>query len=418
MPVDTIEVLEGTLQGASDTMDSDVCELLSNPCGLAVSGSGAVFVADTGNHRLCVLKDGVMYPFAGSGERGNADGVGKQATFAHPSGLAVASDGMVFVADCGNHRIRQVSPSGVVTTLAGSGEAGYRDGQGRHASFYNPCGIAIASDTLFISDYTNNCVRTVTRSGLVATLAKDPEAQLNSPYGIALHVSDLPCGGSETVVYVSSYHSHSIVAIRPDGSIRVVAGSGLARHTDGLGPSASFHAPNGLATDADGNLFVADSNNHCVRRVTPEGEVSTLAGDGCPGFTSSSFNSPCGLSLCTIPGRGAVLMVADRANSCVRVLPVDTLPPLRLLPSTMKDDIAQLLDGSLSEQCTGEATFEVQGRRIRAPKAILCARCLHFRTMFTSGMLESNCDVVQVPEADYIAYHALVDYLLCDELNQ
>ena len=88
--------------------------------------AGHAYVADTGNHRICVLKDGILHPFAGSGERGSTDGAGKQATFAHPCGLAVASDGTVFVADCGNHRIRAVTPEGVVSTVAGNGTPAHR----------------------------------------------------------------------------------------------------------------------------------------------------------------------------------------------------------------------------------------------------------------------------------------------------
>lgn len=110
-------------------------------------------------------------------------------------------------------------PDGVVTTLAGSGQAAHKDGYGRHACFYNPCGIAIdyvANDVLYVSDYSNNCVRAVSRSGLVSTIAREAEAPLDSPYGIAVHIdSHLPTSSSEVTIYVSSYHSHASHGFAP-----------------------------------------------------------------------------------------------------------------------------------------------------------------------------------------------------------
>ena len=117
------------------------------------------------------------------------------------------------------------APSLVVSRLAsqGSGTAAHKDGYGRHACFYNPCGIAIdyvSNDMLYISDYSNNCVRAISRSGLVSTLGvRDAEVPLDSPYGIAVHIESMPYGGSEATVFVSSYHSHSLAKITPEGQV-------------------------------------------------------------------------------------------------------------------------------------------------------------------------------------------------------
>lgn len=327
---------------------------------------------------------------------------------------------MMCAQDCGNHRIRQVAPDGEVTTIAGSGQPAHKDGHGRHACFYNPCGVAIdyvSNDVLYVADYSNNCVRAVSRSGLVSTLAKDAETPLDSPYGIAVHIecSPGPGCGSEATVYVSSYHSHSLARITPEGRVSILAGCGAPRQADGHGAAAAFHAPNGLSVDLDGVLYVADSGNHCVRRVSPEGEVQTLAGNGRPALGPASLNSPCGLCVCRLAQHGAVLLIADRSNSCVRLLPIDATPPPLVAPSTMREDLRALLDSEGAVD--GEAIFEVEGRLLRAPKAVLCARCPHFRAMFGSGMRESRGEPVVVSEQSYAGYRALLDYLLCDELS-
>ena len=487
---DDISILDGTAPPSPETVHEDTSKgggiALFNPCGLAVSATGRVYIADTGHHRVCVLDGDCLRVLAGSGARGYADGQGVEAAFAHPCGLVLDSDGVLFVADCGNHRIRRITPEGVVTSVAGSGAAGHRDGLGSHACFYNPCGIAIdgaarrpppSSRTLpplttapfsssaglnvmYVADYSNNCVRVVSRGGVVGTLSKDGETPLDSPYGIAVTRPD-PKTGAAGLICVSSFHSHSLAAITLEGDVSILAGCGAARHADGAGSEAAFHAPNGarailarlgpipaqvprdpdaisarallsharsappsgLAVDADDVLYVADSGNHCIRRVTPEGVVSTVAGTGDAGIDGSRLNSPCGVCVCCPPGLGPALLVADRQNSCVRTVAVDVLPPVRVVPSTLRADLRRLLDLDLAGdvdriKVEGEAVFEVQGRRLRASKAVLCVRCEHFRAMFTSGMREC-CDAsVQIPDVDYTVFRALLDYLLTDELAE
>lgn len=334
-------VLPGTRPPSPETAQASGGVALFNPCGLAVSAAGRTYIADTGHHRVVELTAaGELCVLAGSGERGFADGAGEKASFAHPCGLAVDSDGCVFVADCGNHCIRRVTPAGEVSTIAGSGSAGRRDGLGRAAQFYNPCGITIdGADTMYVADYSNNAVRIVSKGGVVGTFtdASGPGPQhLDSPYGIAAQLSPGESGGVEAV-YVSSYHSHSLARVAPDGAVTMIAGCGASRHADGAATTAAFHAPNGLAVDTEGNLYVADSGNHCIRKVLPDGSVSTIAGSGAPELSASGFNSPCGVCLALLPSEDApALLVTDRANSCVRVVHIDALPPPRVAPSTLR----------------------------------------------------------------------------------
>ena len=337
---------------------------------------------------------------------------GGEASFAHPCGIALDSSGLLFVADCGNHRIRAVTPEGVVSTVAGNGTPAHRDGPAQYAAFFNPCGVAIdADDFLYVTDYSNNRVRVLSRGGVVSTLGMDNE-KLNSPYGIAVH--SVP--GRTPLVYVSSFHSNNLTCITPDsGQTLVLAGCGTARHADGQGENAAFSAPNGLSVDADGNVYVADSGNHTIRCVSPDGQVSTLAGSGVAGLSPYQFNSPCGLCICMLPGVGAVLLVTDRSNSCLRLVPVEALPPQAIEPSTLRRDLRRLLDDQPAE-LEGEAVFEVQGHRLRAPKALLSVRCEHFYALFTSGMRECVEGLVRLPcDVDYAAFRGLIDYLLTDE---
>lgn len=454
-----IEILEGT----APTEDPNVTSLY-NPCGVAVCPMGErVYIADTGHHRICVLERGGLRVLAGSGTRGFADGAAAKAAFAHPCGIALDSSGLLYVADCGNHRIRAVTPEGVVSTVAGNGTAAHRDGPAQFAAFFNPCGVAIdADDFLYVTDYSNNRVRVLSRGGVVSTLATCSalgmeDERLNSPYGIAVH----SVRGSAPLVYVSSFHSNSLTCIDPNSGVTtLIAGCGSARHADGLGEAAAFSAPNGLSVDADGNVYVADSGSHTIRRVTPEGEAVTLAGSGAPGLSPRHFNSPCGLCMCLLPGAGAALLVADRSNSCVRIVPVEealppqaadrlrtaplphrlstsppsppsptspTSPPLAPLatlphpraqavePSSLRRDLRRLLE-ELPEELEGEAVFEVQGRRLRASKALLSVRCEHFRALFTSGMRECVEGLVRLPaDVDPTAFRHLIGYLLTDE---
>ncbi|MGB3400759.1 MAG: hypothetical protein WBA34_11395 [Candidatus Deferrimicrobiaceae bacterium] len=295
------------------------------PAGIGTAGGGSslFFVADTDNHVLRqVTASGVVSPVAGNPPRaGSSDGSGASARFAGPAGAAIIG-GDLFLADTDNHTIRKVTPAGVVTTIAGSaGLPGSIDGSGTAARFLSPGGIAAVAGDLYVADSQNHTIRKVTIAGLVTTIAGDPgqtgsadgtgtSARFNNPQGIVALGGDL---------YVTDTGNHTIRKVTTAGDVTTLAGSpGTPGSTDGT-VAARFNSPLGIAFVGT-NLFVADSGNHTIRRVTtPAGDVDTFAGSaGQPGFAdgqggSARFSSPDGVAAV-----GSVLYVADRGNHAVR----------------------------------------------------------------------------------------------------
>ena len=292
------------------------------PIGVAVDSNGNVYVADNFNHNIRkVSAGGVVVTFAGYGRSGSDDGIGSQAGFNRPSGVAVDANGNVYVADTNNYKIRKITSSFVVTTLAGSGSMGTADGIGAAASFSSPYGIAVdVNGNVFVSDYGSNKIRKITSSGVVTTLAGSGSnssadgigaaASFSSPLSVAVD--------SNGNVYVADYGSSKIRKVTSSGVVTTLAGS-VVGNSDGTGSSASFNWPSGVAVDSNGNVFVADSRNEKIRKITPLGEVTTVAGSGAVGSTdgtsaAASFAGPAGVA---VDSYGNVY-VADTDNSKIR----------------------------------------------------------------------------------------------------
>jgi sugar lactone lactonase YvrE len=301
-----------------------------NPTAVAVDGAGNAYVADGGDHTIRkVSAGGVVTTLAGnSGQGGSSDGSGSGALFLYPYAVAVDGSGNVYVADSGNNNIRKVTAGGAVTTLAGNaGLTGSSDGTGSAALFNRPQGIAVdASGNVYVGDTDNSTLRKVTASGVVTTLAGSP-GQTGSSDGAGSSARfSYPCGVAVDAagnVYVADFDNSTVRKVTPAGSVTTLAGTaGASGAVDGSGGSARFNHPQGVAVDGAGNVYAIDTSNQTLREISPGGAVSTIAGtpgigghaDG--GGASASFFYPAGVAS-TAAG---VVYVADTGNHLLRVL--------------------------------------------------------------------------------------------------
>jgi sugar lactone lactonase YvrE len=318
----------GSLDGKPNRFDS--------PSALAVDSSGTVYVADSMNNTIRRISPaGVASTYAGLPlSVGKSDGTGAAARFNYPQGLAVDSDGTVYVADTYNQLIRKIAPGGVVSTFAGSGQVGQADGQGTAATFSAPWAIALdGSHNLYVADGANNCVRKITPGGLVSTVSGSINSLINSPEAIAVNAS-----GSRIIV--TSPYNHLVVEIDPGLTFTLAGDITHSTSVNGNGAAAGFTIPKGLAMDSAGNVFVSDSagneapfnifstysggpNQNLIRKITPAGDVTTLAGGGSntsgngDGTGSAAvFLEPRGMSLAST----GVLYVADASASTIRTV--------------------------------------------------------------------------------------------------
>ncbi len=307
----------------------------SDPFGIAVDSRGTVYVSDAGesNSIRRITTEGRVERIAGSAE-GYADGDRNSAQFNTPSGLCIDRRGNIIVADTANNRIRKIDPKGEVTTLAGNGEAGLKDGAAIESSFDGPMGVASDREgNVYVADSYNDCIRKISIDGQVSTIAggRSPglsdgqrEAALfDTPSGIAIDAA-----GN---LFVADTGNDRIRRISMQGEVTTFAGS------EASGNIKNLHGPTGIAVTHDGFVFVTDSDSGRALRITPEGEISIYAGSSA-GFrdgrgADAKFNSPAGIAI----DRMGNLFVADSQNYLVRVIS----PSFEIAPETKTEEFIQ-----------------------------------------------------------------------------
>jgi uncharacterized protein (TIGR03437 family) len=280
--------------------------------GLAIDSSGNLYIADSLNNRVRKVTGTTISTIAGSGVF-SYSGDGGPATAAQlnaPEAVAVDASGNIYIADTANNVVRQISPKGVIGTIAGNGTAGFGGdgGAATSAQLSAPQGVAVdASGNVFVSDTANARVRKIS-GGTITTVAGSgtqgytgdgaaaTSAQLNTPVGLAVDKS-----GN---LYIADVDNSVIRKVSTGGIITTVAGNGSQGYSGDTGPAngATLNGPEGVAVDASGNLYITDTLNGVIRAVNASGTISTIAGNGIDGYsgdggpaTSAEFGSPVGI---------------------------------------------------------------------------------------------------------------------------
>ena len=306
---------------------------LSNPFGVAVDGAGNLYIADSGNARIRrVSPSGIITTVAGNGTYGYSGdgGTAVSAQLSSPYGVGVDGAGNLYIADTSNNRIRRVSPSGIITTVAGNGTQGYAGdgGAATSAQLSYPYRVAVdGAGNLYLADSFNHRIRRVSPSGIITTVAGNgtqgysgdggaaTSAQLSAPQGV-----EVDGAGN---LYIADTSNQRIRRVSPSGIITTVAGNGTYGYSgeDGVATSTPLSGPIDVAVDGTDNLYIADSKNNRIRRVSASGVIRTVAGNGTGGYsgdggaaTLAQLSFAFGVA---VDGAGNVY-IADTLNNCIR----------------------------------------------------------------------------------------------------
>jgi streptogramin lyase len=281
-----VETVAGSMEGFADG-DAHQAQF-NTPSGIAIDRKGNIIIADTSNNRIRkIAADGKVTTLAGSGVVGYKDGPASEAEFDGPIGVAVDKQGSVIVADAYNDRIRKVAADGMVSTIAGAGSAGFNDGSATIAGFNTPSGVAIDTQgNIFVADTGNSAVRKITPQGEVSTIAsryqqesQRSSVELRHPVGIVVT--------HDGFLFITD--ARRLIRIAPDGDAEMYAGGSIG-FADGIRDQARFSGPSGIAIDREGNLFVADSQNYMIRHIEPK-LSKTVVSDTAP-IPKAAFVQP------------------------------------------------------------------------------------------------------------------------------
>ncbi|MFG2593970.1 RICIN domain-containing protein [Streptomyces sp. NPDC048438] len=328
-----ISTVAGTgVAGFKGDNELAVTAQLNRPYGIALDSTGSLYFSDYNNHRVRKIStDGKISTVAGAGAGYRGDnGPAVSAQLNCPREVAVDAAGSVYITDAANHRVRVITTDGKINTVVGTGTAGFSGdgGPAGKAQLNYPLGVVVDSTgILYISDHGNHRVRKISTDGKISTVAGTgvagfkgddgpaASAQLNGPYALAVNDAD--------ILYITDGNNHRVRKVAADGNISTVAGKGTAGFSGDGGPatSAQLNLPLGVVVDSAGTLHISDYNNHRVRRVAPDGEITTLAGKGTAGFggdggpaAAAQLNNPFGLAVDCVD----TLYIADHLNNRVR----------------------------------------------------------------------------------------------------
>jgi sugar lactone lactonase YvrE len=315
----TAEVTTVAGTGAIGDDDGPAAETtFQRPVG-AVAFQGAVYVADYKGNRIRAIKNGAVTTAAG-GVYGLNNAKGAAAQFRHPSGMAVDKN-TILIADRDNHAIRRLDPAtGAVTAVAGSGSKGLKDGSGGAAAFAGPEGITVAdTGVAYVADTQNNRLRRLKQNGLVESITVGGIGFADGPGKVAKFAFPADVAAYKKQVYVADTVNHAIRLFATDsGTTSTLAGNKILGSADGKGKAARFNYPRSVAVNSKGVVFVADTGGHRLRRILPDGTVTTLAGTSA-GYTdgpaeAALFSKPWGVA---VDAAGA-LWIADSDNRRIR----------------------------------------------------------------------------------------------------
>ncbi len=256
----------------------------NNPHDVAVAADGTVFIADRWNHLIRKISTtGAVTTLAGTaGISGDIDDIGTAASFNEPWSICLDTNGDLLVADTKNNKIRKITSDGTVTTIAGTGNFGANDGNAGNATFANPSGIAVDEQgNIYVADHQTHIIRKISTDNMVTTIAGIPytpgntdglgnAASFNRPYGITID--------NDNNIIIADEWNHKIRRLSPDGQVTTIAGAGEPGNRDGAAEEATFNFPWDVAVDHLGNILVADGLNYQIRKITTEDEVYTFAG--------------------------------------------------------------------------------------------------------------------------------------------
>jgi len=274
-PDGSVATFAGSKEGFAD--GAGTAAAFHTPSAIAFDHEGNLYVADTGNHAIRKIdKTGMVSTLAGDGIRGDNDGIGRAARFNGPVGIAVDDAGIVWVADTYNDRIRRIGRDGSVTTVAGGARPGNADGIQTAASFDTPSALAVSTDgTLYVADTGNNAIRKITPDGAVTTIAMPLEGErrpvLRRPVSLALT--------RDGYLYIGASAGGRILQLTPEGEYRALLDADVPASADGFGPDGTvqLYGPRGIAVERDGSLVVLDANAHRLHRLS-----SPRAGEAAP----------------------------------------------------------------------------------------------------------------------------------------